>query len=422
MDAIPVDDLRSSLNDVKLRFQAANDPDSPHKAWMLHAHHMNGKKPSIDELADGYNSYREKPSPSDLGAIRVAAVGRLVSPFQRRVQLKGYQRLQPICDDAGRLVDGLPIAVQSRLWCGLPDGTQLTGEGLSRWMLAVFELGNANVAWSSLRCRRDYPSSMEQIRKIVTGEIPLPTDAEWFATLPDFAAASVQAIDILQSWLDDVPNANPASPQPATGAAADDNDEQSPAEPEHVFRPDGDGYDITFHDSGHVSAVRCKGLHQIHRLIQTPMVPVLMTELEGASFVDPHSHQDIADQATLKDVAAKLRDAKSELERATASQDRDTIDVEHCRQEVEKWEGELGKLLGLRGQVRDLNNPYDKKRPKIWGTINTAKQRLRDFGHSELADHLDGSIESERAWFVYVPKLNPIPNWKTEKKDASLRP
>lgn len=210
--------------------------------------------------------------------------------------------------------------------------------------------------------------------------------------------------------------------QQASEAAADDNDEQTPAEPEHVFRPDGDGYDITFHDSGHVSAVRCKGLHQIHRLIQTPMVPVLMAELEGASFVDPHSRQGIADQATLKDVAAKLREAKSELECATASQDRDTIDVAHCRQEVEKWEGELVKLLGLRGQVRDLNNPYDKKRPKIWGTIDTAKQRLRDSGHSELADHLDGSIESERAWFVYVPKLNPIPNWKTEKKDASLRP
>ena len=207
-------------------------------------------------------------------------------------------------------------------------------------------------------------------------------------------------------------------PQPTNEASADDK----PAEPEHVFRPDGDGYDITFHESGHVSAVRCKGLHQIHRLLQTPMVPVLMTELEGASFDDPHSRQGIADQAALKDVATKLREAKSELERATALPDRDTIDVEHCRQEVEKWEDELSKLLGLRGHVRDLNNPYDKKRPKIWGTINTAKQRLRDSGHSELADHLDGSIDSERAWFIYVPKLNPIPNWKSEKKDASLRP
>ncbi len=188
-----------------------------------------------------------------------------------------------------------------------------------------------------------------------------------------------------------------------------------------VFRPDGDGYEIVFGKSGHVSAVRCKGLHQIHRLIGTPMVPVLMTELEGSSLDDPHSRQDIADQATLKGVAAKLREAKSELERATASRDSDNVEVGHCRQEVEKWEDELGKLLGIRGQVRDLNNPYDKKRPKIWGTIKTANQRLRDSGHSELADHLDGSIESERAWFFYVPKLNPIPNWKKKKKDASLR-
>lgn len=208
----------------------------------------------------------------------------------------------------------------------------------------------------------------------------------------------------------------------ATGQGDAVSDDTTPPKPEHEFRPNGDGYDITFYESGHVSAFRCKGLHQIHRLIETPMVPVLMTELEGARLDDPHSRQDVADQDTLRDVAGKLREAKSELDRATASQNHDTIDVEHCRQEVEKWEDELGKLLGLRGQVRDLNNPYDKKRPKIWGTINTAKKRLREFGHSELADHLDGSIDSERAWFVYVPKLNPIPNWKTEKKDASLRP
>ncbi len=221
---------------------------------------------------------------------------------------------------------------------------------------------------------------------------------------------------------DGIAEALPVMPSDATGQGDAVSDDTTPPKPEHEFRPNGDGYDITFYESGHVSAFRCKGLHQIHRLIETPMVPVLMTELEGARLDDPHSRQDVADQDTLRDVAGKLREAKSELDRATASQNHDTIDVEHCRQEVEKWEDELGKLLGLRGQVRDLNNPYDKKRPKIWGTINTAKKRLREFGHSELADHLDGSIDSERAWFVYVPKLNPIPNWKTEKKDASLRP
>lgn len=215
MDAIPFDRLRSSLDSLKLRFQAANDPDSPHKAWLVHVHGKGDEKPSIYDLADGFNSYREKPSPSDLGAIRVSAIGRQVSVFRRCVQLKGYQRLMPICDDAGRLVDGLPNAVQSRLWCGLPDGTQLMGEGLSRWVLAVFELGNANVVWSSLRCVRHYPSSPEQIRRIFTEEMQLPADADWYATLPDFAAASVQAIDILQSWLVEVPKQVPE-------AAADD--------------------------------------------------------------------------------------------------------------------------------------------------------------------------------------------------------
>lgn len=281
----------------------------------------------------------------------------------------------------------------------------------------IFDLAVAGFEASALN-----PEMQPEAQKLSPALLSLPADT-WRTTGWAKLVLSAQPKSepsVPDSNADGGTSSTPTPTAETTEAATSGNSDDLASESNFVFQPNGDGYNITYHESGHVSAHGCKGLHQIHRLVGTPMVPVLMTELEGRSCNDPHSRQEMADQTTLKDVAAKLREAKSELERATASRDFDTIEVEHCRQEVEKWEDEVGKLLGIRGQVRDLNNPYDKKRPKIWGTINTAKKRLRTSGFSELADHLDGSIDSERAWFVYVPRLNPIPNWKTEKKDDSL--
>ncbi len=216
MDAVPFDLLRSSLDSLKLRFQAANDPGSPSKAWLVHVHDKGDEKPAIYALADGYDSPSVKPSPSTWRHLGVPAIGRRVPRFRRAVQLNGYERLTPICTDAGRLLDKLPAAVQGRLWHGLPAGTdRRTADLLSYWVLAVFELANPNVFGFPLQADRMIPLADGQVKTIFAPESRLPADADWYATLPDFAAASVQAIDILQSWLPDVPKR-------ATGAAADD--------------------------------------------------------------------------------------------------------------------------------------------------------------------------------------------------------
>jgi hypothetical protein len=202
-DAVPFGLLRSSLDDFKLKFQAVDDPGSPSKAWLVHVHDRGDEKPAIYARADGFDSPSVESSPSTRTLHRVAAIVRRVPPFKRVVQLAGYQRLDWICEGAAELLDALPAAVQHRIWRGLPDGTQLMGDGLSRWMLAVFEIGNANVAGSSLRCNRRYPITGDQAKAIFAPASGLPVDADWYATLPDFAAASVQAIAILQSWLDE---------------------------------------------------------------------------------------------------------------------------------------------------------------------------------------------------------------------------
>ncbi len=227
MDAVPIDRLRSSLDELKLRFQAVNDPGSPSKAWMVHVHDKGDKKPPIFGLADGYDSPSVKSSPSTWSLRGVPAIvppiGPVVGPpkdpvIQRCVQLKGYQSLEAICEDAARLLYGLPTAVQKQLWSGLPARHQLLGDGLKRWVLAVFELGSANVVWSPLRCNRRYPSTGDQAKAAFAPESGLPADTDWYATLPDFAAASVQAIDILLHWVDEARSNNRSTPTPKAEA------------------------------------------------------------------------------------------------------------------------------------------------------------------------------------------------------------
>ncbi len=179
MDAVPFDLLRSSLDELKLRFRAANDPGSPSKAWLLHIPDK-GRSPILMVRLDGYQDYR-------------------------------YLRLKPIIEDAVRLSDKLPAAVQTRLWGGPTPETPvgLSSDPTPQWMMAVFELLNASDVGPPLRRVRDLPLDEKPVG------FKFPPAAEWYATLPDFAAASVQAIAILQSWLDDVPKRE-------TGAAADD--------------------------------------------------------------------------------------------------------------------------------------------------------------------------------------------------------
>ena len=197
--------LQSSLALVKQRFQAIVG-GSPSKAWLLQVHDReSGGTSPIYALADGYESPGVESKPSTWARLGCPAIGLGVPRFWRTVRLNGSEILTPIGKEAAELLMSLPVAVQSRLWRGLPAGTNLrTAEGDLLWALAVFELANANIAYSSLRAVRQTPLTEETAKAFFAPESKLPADSDWYATLPDFAAASVQAIDILQSWLADV--------------------------------------------------------------------------------------------------------------------------------------------------------------------------------------------------------------------------
>lgn len=170
-DAVPFDVLRTLLDELKLRFQAANNPGSPRKAWLLHIPDK-GRPPKECVLLDGYPDV-------------------------------GYLRLKPIIEDAARLLDRLPGAVHTRLWgCPTPEiPVQLMSDSdrIPHWVTAVFLLLNASGVGPPLRRVQELPLDEKPIG------FKFHPAVEWYATLLDFAAASVQAIAILQGWLDEQP-------------------------------------------------------------------------------------------------------------------------------------------------------------------------------------------------------------------------
>ena len=103
-------------------------------------------------------------------------------------------------------------------------------------------------------------------------------------------------------------------------------------------------------------------------------------------------------------------------DREKAQEDGNNVEAQHCQEELLAIEDRILKAHGIYGKDRDLNNHFDKLRTKIWGTLNTAYQKLRnaDPPMNELAAHFEGSISSEVGKFVYQPAMVPLPNWKTD--------
>ncbi len=409
-DAVSLDLSRSSLDELKLRFRAVGNPVSPSKAWLVCEHGNRDGRPPIGGLIDGYNSPSVESSPSTWwSGCAIAALGV-------QFQLRGFRSLTPICEDAARTLKGLPAAVQKRLWRELPRGAApKTGNELALWVLAVFEMANANVVGSPLRAVRQILRTGEQVKTIFAPESKLPADSDWFATLPDFAAASTQAIDILLSWLDAVP-VEPAATSICEDAKPKGTADDEPTEAEFVFRPDGDGYYLTgFGEAGHVTAKGAKGLHDLYRLVQTPGVPVPMIELDAGPGVerlpgDAQSRQPIGDGRTFADIAAKRRQLMADIEAADSDLERDELQTE-----LGKLETEAKKMKGINGKARDLNNANNRLRSNIHGRIATACERMKECQLPRLADHFANTCSADGAFYIYAPGTHDM-GWDTAKK------
>lgn len=202
-----------------------------------------------------------------------------------------------------------------------------------------------------------------------------------------------------------------ATDEPLTNREVNGATTPNVAEPVFIFRPDGNGFYLEgFGERGHFAANGAKGLYDLFRLIQTPGVPVPMRELDagpGATRAagDGQSRQPIIENAELRRLntdrmryKAEVDDAENDTERADS------------QKELDKCIEAIRAMTGLNGKPRDLNNPINKLRPKLWKRIEAARDKIRKAGCGELADHFQAAVRSELGCIVYRP-IRPQPKW-----------
>jgi hypothetical protein len=188
----------------------------------------------------------------------------------------------------------------------------------------------------------------------------------------------------------------------------------APSEGEWCFASSGTGYYIAgFGEAGHLQ--KYKGLAHIARLIKSPGQPVPMFELVGpdeALAADSRSQQPILDVKALAEIRAQLKDLQADLERAKG--EGKAVDADMTQKEIDRLESRLRSEHGLGTRVRDLNNLFEKLRPRIHGRLTTVYKAMRKAEPSmkRLAEHFQLAISAEGgSAYIYRPD-GGTPPWR----------
>jgi hypothetical protein len=219
-------------------------------------------------------------------------------------------------------------------------------------------------------------------------------------------AASLAA---LRDWhIDETKNGSGEREEGGKGAISS----SPPVVEEFLFAPSGNGYLIKgFGETGHLPGY--KGLDVIAQLIRSPGKPVSMLDLVRAddrTKVDKRSPQEVLDPEAKKAIRDRLRELEADLERAR--KDNATVEADLAETEIDKLAEQLLQAEGLGGKDRDLNNVFEKLRPKIHGRLNTVYKAMREAKPPmlKLAEHFGFSISAEGGTgFIYRPAGEPPP-------------
>jgi hypothetical protein len=117
----------------------------------------------------------------------------------------------------------------------------------------------------------------------------------------------------------------------------------------------------------------------------------------------------------LKETEERIRELRADL--ARAQEQNNTVEADVAQAQIAELEDALSTATGLGGKVRDLNNPFNKLRPKIHGRLRTVYEAMReaDPPMNRLAEHFALSISAEGgSAFVYQPAGDPSP-WQTSR-------
>ena len=160
------------------------------------------------------------------------------------------------------------------------------------------------------------------------------------------------------------------------------------------------------------------GLKYIHRLVAKPGQPIPMQDLGGTVSderfsADSRSRQPAVDTRWKEDVAESLRELEAQL--AKAQKDNDIGATDRAQTDIDALMKQVSASIGIGGRSRDLNNPNDRVRPRIYAAINRAYEALRtaNVPMPKMADHFSARISYKSGCFSYDP-LDIDITWKTD--------
>jgi hypothetical protein len=125
---------------------------------------------------------------------------------------------------------------------------------------------------------------------------------------------------------------------------------------------------------------------------------------------DRRSHQPSVDRTELQQASKRLRELRAD--QVKAQEENNTVEADTIQAEIDQMVRILRSAQGLGGKLRDLNNRFDKLRPKIHGRLRTVYEAMRraDPPMNKLAEHFDLSISCEGgSGFIYRPAGDPPP-------------
>jgi hypothetical protein len=129
--------------------------------------------------------------------------------------------------------------------------------------------------------------------------------------------------------------------------------------------------------------------------------------------IDGHSRQEVVDSDGLKRIHKEIKQLRNDIEEEV--NDGNEAAEKELRGKLESLLEQV-RLMTYMGKPHDLNSCWNRWRPAINGTLNTAYSKLREDGLAPLAEHFCNCIHSEGKAYVYRP-VPPL-NWQFAKNSS----
>jgi len=167
-----------------------------------------------------------------------------------------------------------------------------------------------------------------------------------------------------------------------------ENSQPPSSDVESFFLKEGSGWKLSFENSA-VQLPEVKGFYDIQKMLSQPRQLFHCAELMG--IVVSQRGEKLFDTKAKKQYEKKIAGLQADIREA--EQRNDLSQFEKLQEEYDKLIDYLSQSLGIRGKVRESNNPIEKARSAVTWRIRSAIARIESH-HPQLGAHLSNAIKT----------------------------